>query len=139
MRRREFLAGSAGMLAGAAVLKAAPQEAGASLPDSVADSKEAAARIPRVREAGMRRGEMLYRPLGTTGVEVSVIGLGGAHLGGLHGHERRRGVSRGGSAMTGRSSRPPISPISQILFSALSAKSAKSADNTKPQMQHVDR
>ncbi len=27
------------------------------------------------------RGEMLFRPLGNTGVEVSVIGLGGSHLG----------------------------------------------------------
>ena len=27
------------------------------------------------------RGEMLFRPLGTTGVQVSVIGLGGSHLG----------------------------------------------------------
>jgi uncharacterized protein len=26
------------------------------------------------------RGEMLYRALGTTGVEVSVIGMGGSHL-----------------------------------------------------------
>jgi len=81
MRRREFLAGSAGVLAGAAALKAVAQESGTGFPDSVADSKQAAARIPRVRDAGVRRGEMLYRPLGKTGVEVSVIGLGGAHLG----------------------------------------------------------
>jgi aryl-alcohol dehydrogenase-like predicted oxidoreductase len=28
-----------------------------------------------------RRGEMLYRPLGLTGVEVSIVGLGGYHIG----------------------------------------------------------
>jgi len=27
------------------------------------------------------RGEMLYRDLGSTGIQVSVIGLGGSHLG----------------------------------------------------------
>jgi hypothetical protein len=37
--------------------------------------------LPRVEHAGERRGEMLYRKLGTTGVEVSVIGMGGYHLG----------------------------------------------------------
>jgi predicted aldo/keto reductase-like oxidoreductase len=31
--------------------------------------------------AGERRGQMLYRPLGTTGAAVSAIGLGGYHLG----------------------------------------------------------
>jgi predicted aldo/keto reductase-like oxidoreductase len=44
-------------------------------------SSQAAARIPRIGSPGIRRGEMLYRQLGSTGVEVSVIGLGGAHLG----------------------------------------------------------
>jgi uncharacterized protein len=40
-----------------------------------------AGHIPRVSNAGTMRGEMLYRELGTTGVEVSVIGMGGSHLG----------------------------------------------------------
>jgi predicted aldo/keto reductase-like oxidoreductase len=44
-------------------------------------SRAAAARIPRVTGAGALRGEMLYRDLGATGVQVSVIGLGGSHLG----------------------------------------------------------
>jgi predicted aldo/keto reductase-like oxidoreductase len=41
----------------------------------------AAARLPRVTNAGTLRGEMLFRQLGATGVEVSLIGLGGSHLG----------------------------------------------------------
>jgi hypothetical protein len=40
-----------------------------------------AGRIPVVSSAGMMRGEMLDRQLGSTGVEVSVIGMGGSHLG----------------------------------------------------------
>lgn len=43
--------------------------------------EDAAKRIPRVVDAGTMRGEMLYRELGSTGVEVSVIGMGGSHLG----------------------------------------------------------
>lgn len=49
--------------------------------ESVAGSRNAAVAIPRVEQAGEMRGEMLYRKLGATGVEVSVIGLGGSHLG----------------------------------------------------------
>jgi len=44
-------------------------------------SKQAAGRIPRVTSAGTMKGEMLYRQLGATGVQVSLIGMGGAHLG----------------------------------------------------------
>jgi aryl-alcohol dehydrogenase-like predicted oxidoreductase len=40
-----------------------------------------AANLPRVTHPGTMRGEMLYRPLGTTGVEVSAIGMGGSHIG----------------------------------------------------------
>ena len=36
--------------------------------------------LPRVTDAGERRGDMLYRTLGHTGERVSLIGLGGAHL-----------------------------------------------------------
>jgi uncharacterized protein len=43
--------------------------------------KGAAARILRVTKAGTLKGEMLFRELGSTGVEVSVIGMGGSHLG----------------------------------------------------------
>jgi hypothetical protein len=37
--------------------------------------------IPGVPSAGIMRGEMLYRELGTTGESVFVIGMGGSHLG----------------------------------------------------------
>ena len=36
--------------------------------------------LPRVTEAGERRGDMWYRTLGHTGEKVSLIGMGGAHL-----------------------------------------------------------
>jgi predicted aldo/keto reductase-like oxidoreductase len=48
----------------------------------------------------VRRGEMLYRKLGSTGVEVSLIGIGGFHIGGVKDADEatriiRTGIDRG--------------------------------------------
>ena len=48
---------------------------------TVAGSAQAAGELPRVASAGTMRSEMLYRELGSTGEQVSVIGMGGSHLG----------------------------------------------------------
>jgi uncharacterized protein len=84
MQRRDFLSGAT-----AAAIVSANFKAGAQVADAEhgqpllteAGSTAAAARIPRVTNAGEMRGEMLYRELGVTGEKVSVIGLGGSHLG----------------------------------------------------------
>lgn len=90
MKRRQFLTHSAAALAAAAsapLLPAQDSQSGhtGSIPmpgaESALDSQKAAARIPRIAHAGTMKGEMLHRPLGATGVEVSVIGLGGSHIG----------------------------------------------------------
>ncbi len=72
MERREFIrtvgaAGGAAALAGANSAHAAPAETTPDLPLGP---------VPEVVRNGMR-----YRKLGTTGVEVSAIGLGGHHIG----------------------------------------------------------
>jgi predicted aldo/keto reductase-like oxidoreductase len=64
MNRRRFLATAIGTTAG--VL----------LAPSFAEAAVLAASGP-----GERRGDMLYRPLGSTGATVSAIGLGGFHIG----------------------------------------------------------
>src|SRR5262252_9350721 len=62
MRRRTFLAGALETIAAAFLLR---PTVGA----------------PMASHPGERRGDMLYRPLGSTGVTVSAIGLGGFHVG----------------------------------------------------------
>jgi uncharacterized protein len=82
VHRRHFLSSSAAALAGTASLSAlTPQGEAFPGTESNATSKSAEASIPRVTQGGTLRGEMLFRPLGETGVEVSVVGLGGSHLG----------------------------------------------------------
>ena len=74
MQRREFRSASAAA--------AQSNSTGSTQPAATEpSSRQAAARIPRVSDPGVTHGEMLYRQLGATGVEVSVIGLGGFHIG----------------------------------------------------------
>lgn len=70
MQRRRFLHGA---VAGAAVPLLNAQQ-------SATNDSDAGSRIPRVRDAGELRGEMLYRKFGRTGETVSAIGMGGSHL-----------------------------------------------------------
>lgn len=80
MQRRHFLSGAAAAAIVSTSRKARAQAADAERGQPILTepgSAAAAARIPRVASAG----EMLYRDLGATGEKVSVIGLGGSHLG----------------------------------------------------------
>jgi len=85
MKRREFLAAgaSAAALIQSNQIRADQAESKASQPShsGEANSAQAAARIPRVTHPGTMKGEMLFRELASTGEQVSVIGLGGSHLG----------------------------------------------------------
>jgi predicted aldo/keto reductase-like oxidoreductase len=85
MQRRQFLtraAAAATFVSASAITRGQSQDGESTQPLLTDSSSPAAARrIPRATSAGTMRGEMLYRPLGTTGVEVSAIGMGGSHLG----------------------------------------------------------
>jgi predicted aldo/keto reductase-like oxidoreductase len=76
MKRREFIKAAA--ICGAA----------RTLPEAFAQEKPSSSRengpmnqIPLTSTAGKRKGDMLYRTLGSTGEQVSAIGMGGYHLG----------------------------------------------------------
>ena len=83
MMRREFMSGAAAAAALSSIRSGgqAANEQGGEVQPTHTSSEAAAARIPRVTSPGTMKGEMLYRDLGTTGVQVSVIGLGGSHIG----------------------------------------------------------
>ncbi len=68
MRRRTFIARTLGSAVSSAVATTLARQAFAATSAPPADP-------------GERRGEMLYRPLGSTGVTISAIGLGGFHIG----------------------------------------------------------
>ena len=82
MKRREFLSAAATAAAFSACVSTRTENLMADqqvAPENT--QQQVAARIPRVTQAGTLRGEMLYRELGATGVQVSLVGLGGSHLG----------------------------------------------------------
>ena len=83
MQRRQFLTrAAAATLFSANAIANVTQESETGQPSPTdSSSGGAASRIPRVTSPGSMRGEMLYRALGATGVEVSAIGMGGSHLG----------------------------------------------------------
>lgn len=84
MKRREFISGATATATLVSATSASVGQATDAAPieaRTAAASKQAAARIPRVAHPGTMKGEMLYRELGSTGIQVSAIGMGGAHLG----------------------------------------------------------
>ena len=83
MQRRQFItrAAAATLFSANAIADAIQDDDTRQQAATNSSSAVAAKRIPRVTSPGTMRGEMLYRPLGTTGIEVSAIGMGGSHLG----------------------------------------------------------
>jgi aryl-alcohol dehydrogenase-like predicted oxidoreductase len=85
MQRRKFISSTiagVGAAAGMSSANAAPPVAGSARPtnpDGTTASLDPRDLL-RVTSAGERRGDMWYRPLGHTGEQVSIIGMGGAHL-----------------------------------------------------------
>ncbi len=87
MKRREFLkTGAVGVGVAATGVSAAPAPSTPPTPPTLPTNPDGTTvsldphDLLRVTDAGERRGDMIYRPLGNTGVKVSLIGLGGAHL-----------------------------------------------------------
>jgi uncharacterized protein len=78
MKRRDFIKAAVAVGLGTAAARTIAQQGQISEGVKPADGKST---LPRVKDPGELRGEMLYRVLGSTGERVSAIGLGGSHIG----------------------------------------------------------
>ena len=77
--RREFLKATVSFAGAASSVVAAP---GLALPADAAQRQSSSAASKKLATPrSVRKGDMLYRTLGRTGEQVSLIGLGGYHLG----------------------------------------------------------
>jgi predicted aldo/keto reductase-like oxidoreductase len=76
MKRREFFKAAAICGAASTLPRALAQEKASSSKENNSMNQ-----IPLTSSAGTRKGDMLYRTLGRTGVQVSAIGMGGYHIG----------------------------------------------------------
>jgi predicted oxidoreductase len=81
MERRGFIKASAAGAGMVAMTAGAASSPTASAPQDTSKDNFDPRQLLRVKDPGEMRGEMLYRPLGSTGEKVSAIGLGGAHIG----------------------------------------------------------
>jgi uncharacterized protein len=77
MQRRGFLAGLGAMGLMSSVSSGMQGLGGQATRES---GKSAAAGLPHAGSPGVLKGDMLYRPLGSTGETVSAIGMGGFHI-----------------------------------------------------------
>src|SRR5580704_6545014 len=78
MERRDFIKAAVAAGLGTTAARTIAQQGQTSEGVEPADGKST---LPRVKDPGELRGEMLYRVLGSTGERVSAIGLGGSHIG----------------------------------------------------------
>jgi uncharacterized protein len=77
MERRNFIKAALAVGLGSTAARALAQQ---NTTNQSVD-RSAASSLPRAKDPGELRGEMLYRLLGSTGERVSAIGLGGSHIG----------------------------------------------------------
>ncbi len=78
MERRKFIKAAVIAGLGSAAARAIAQQTQTS---GQVEPINPGAGLPRIKDPGEFRGEMLYRTLGSTGEKVSAIGLGGSHIG----------------------------------------------------------